>query len=146
MLRKTRTPQMIAAGLLILLALVLPAGCIMIPAAGQSPVPSPQIGQSGPVTPLPSLCTSVEVHSSPSDAFRLKILVKNSAGEPAPGARVFITFYNGDEPVQIWTDDHGYAIFELHDKELTLPNPHGRTSGTLAFRHDCGLAQAGWRR
>jgi hypothetical protein len=135
MLHKKRTPWMIAAGLPALAALLLPAGCGMSPVPGQVPVPPPQIEQSGSVTPLPSLCTSVEAQSYPSDAFRLKILVKNNAGKPAPGARVRVTFYKGDTdgPVQIWADDHGIAVLELTAQQLALPDASGHTAGMLGF-------------
>jgi hypothetical protein len=135
MLRKKRTPWMIAAGLPALAALLLPAGCGMSPVPGQTPMPPPQIGQPGSATPLPSLCTSVETQSYPSDAFRLKILVKNSAGAQAPGARVRVTFYHRDTagPVQIWADDHGIAVLALTAEQLALPDASGHTSGTLGF-------------
>jgi len=132
MMRKTRTVRMIIAGLLALALLLLAAGCVVSPATQTAPAPTTQVIQSS-VTPLPSLCTSVEVQSYPSSAFRLKILVKNSAGKPAPDARLVVAFYNRDSPVVIQTDDRGYAIIELHDEELTLPDAHGRTSGTLNF-------------
>ena len=86
------------------------------------------------MTPLPSLCVSVDVQSYPSDAFRLKILVKNSAGKPAPNARLVIAFYNRDAPViRCKPMDRDTPSLELHDEELTLPDAHGRTSGTLSF-------------
>ena len=89
---------------------------------------------AAPVKPLPGLSSSADVQSHPSNAFKLKILIKNSAGEPAPGARLFISFYNsGEAPVEMRTDERGYAVLDLHDEELTLPDAHGRTSGTLVF-------------
>ena len=132
-MRKTRTVRMIVAGLLALALLLLAAGCVVSPATQTAPAPTTQVIQSS-VTPLPSLCTSVEVQSYPSSAFRLKILVKNSAGKPAPDARLFITFPDsGEAPVQMHADERGYAVLDLHDEELTLPDAHGRTSGTLNF-------------
>jgi len=132
-MRKTRTVRMIVAGLLALALLLLAAGCVVSPATQTAPAPTTQVIQSS-VTPLPSLCTSVEVQSYPSSAFRLKILVKNSAGKPAPDARLFITFPDsGEAPVQMHANDRGYAVLDLYDAKLTLPDAHGRTSGTLSF-------------
>jgi hypothetical protein len=132
MMRKPRAISFITIWSLALALLLLVTGCVAIPATQPAPVTTTQVVQSS-VTPLPSLCTSVEVQSYPSSAFRLKILVKNSTGKPAPGARLVIAFYNHDAPVVIQTDEHGYAIVELHDEELILPDAHGRTSGTLNF-------------
>ena len=113
-------------------------------AAQTVPIPSnrhgPQrdISQSlDPTVPerlLPSLASSAEVQSHPSDTFKLKILVMSSAGEPAPGAMLFISFPNsGETPIETRTGDRGYALLDLRDAELALPDAHGRTSGTLVF-------------
>jgi len=140
-MRKTRTPWVIAAGLVGLAVLLLAAGWVAIPATQPTPAPTTLVIQSS-VTPLPSLCTSIEVRSYPSSAFRLKILIRNSDSEPAPGARLFITFPNsGETAVEMHTDERGYAVLDLHDAELTLPDAHGRTSGTLSF-----FITAAWKR
>jgi len=136
MLCKTRTTRIIAAGFLALALLLLAAGCVVSPGIPQVPVTCTR-SLPPSVIPLPSLLLT-DVQSYPSDAFKLKVLIKNSAGEPAPGARVLITFDNGDDsPVEITTDDRGYAVLDLHDEELTLPdargNEKGSTSGTLTF-------------
>lgn len=132
MTRKPRPISFSTLWPLVLALLLLAAGCVAIPATRKAPMAATQVGNTS-VTPLPSLCTPVEVQSYPSNAFRLKILVKNSAGKPAPDARLVIAFYNRDAPVIIQTDEQGYASVELHDEELTLPDAHGRTSGTLNF-------------
>ena len=122
-MRKARALWTIATGLLGLAVILLLSGCLVPLPTGQASTALPGSGQAtvhpgpleatwiapGNVTPLPSMCTSVEVTTRPSDAFRLKILVKNSAGAPAPGARMFVTFYDGDPngPEQIWANDQG---------------------------------------
>ena len=67
---------------------------------------SQSLGPAVPESPLPSLASSTDVEIHPNDVFRLKILVKNSGGEPAPGARLFISLPNsGEEPAEIRADD-----------------------------------------
>jgi hypothetical protein len=137
MLRKPRAISFITSWSLALALLLLATGCVAIPATQPAPVTTTWGGQTPLESPLPSLLLA-DVQAYPSDAFRLRILVRNNAGEPAPGAKLFITFYSsGEAPVEVRTDDRGYAVLDLHAAELTLPDAYGNesggTSGTLAF-------------
>lgn len=150
MTRKDRILWMIAAGSLGLGVLLLLVGCPAPPLTRQistapqanesatiQPLPTATWVLPGPGTLLPSMCTSVEVESHPSDAFRLKILVKNSAGIPAPGAKIFVLFENNNPsspengPTQILTDDRGIAELKLTMAQLAIPS--GSTLGMLSL-------------
>ena len=155
MMCKDRTRWLSAMGLSGLGAMLLLAGCSVPPSTRQAStlpaadwqatldvMPTATWVLPGPGTPLPSMCgNTTTVEAYPSDAFRLRILVKDSHGAPAPGVQITLAFVDGYDlpvfpPLPLISDEQGYAVFELAQEKLIMYPPlpiGGDPPGSLLF-------------
>ena len=103
------------------------------PVAQESATHTPN--PAAPALPVSTRLSAAEIQSHPSDAFRLSILIKNSTGEPARGANVFISRSDSsDEALEMLrTDESGRAVLDLSGTEFDLLSGDDPVSDTAPY-------------